>query len=65
MKGGLADLATTGRFEIRDEDLTARVLFAAVTEAGLAAAAAADPMAALDDARALVSQLVDGLRKKT
>jgi AcrR family transcriptional regulator len=64
MKGGLADLASTGYFEIPDEDLTARVLFAALTEAGLSAASAPDPTAALDVARALLSQLIDGLRKK-
>ncbi|HEX3898180.1 MAG TPA: TetR family transcriptional regulator [Mycobacteriales bacterium] len=64
MKGGLADLASTGRFEIHDEELTARVLFAALTEAGLSAANAPDPTAALDGARALLSQLIDGLRKK-
>jgi AcrR family transcriptional regulator len=62
IKGGLADLATTGRYAIVDEDLTARVLLAALTEAGLAAANAPDPTAALVRARALASQLVAGLR---
>jgi AcrR family transcriptional regulator len=37
MKSGLDDLASTGRYEIPDRDLTARVLLAALTEAGLAA----------------------------
>jgi hypothetical protein len=64
MKGGLADLAATGRFEINDEDLTARVLLAALTEAGLAAASAADPTVAVERSRALALQLVEGLRKK-
>jgi AcrR family transcriptional regulator len=64
MKGGLADLASTGRFDIPDEDLTARVLFAALTEAGLSAASAPNPNAALAVARALLNQLIDGLRKK-
>jgi AcrR family transcriptional regulator len=64
IKGGLADLATTGRYAIVDEDLTARVLLAALTEAGLAAANARNPKAALDRARALATQLVDGLRKR-
>jgi hypothetical protein len=35
-----------------------------LTEAGLSAARAPDPTAALDVARALVNQLIDGLRKK-
>jgi AcrR family transcriptional regulator len=63
LKGGLADLTATGRYAIVDEDLTARVLLAALTEAGLAAANAPDPAAALDRARALATQLLSGLRK--
>jgi AcrR family transcriptional regulator len=63
-KGGLADLAATGRYAIVDEDLTARILFAALTEAGLAAATATDVAAAIERARALAGQLLDGLRAK-
>ncbi|HWA64804.1 MAG TPA: helix-turn-helix domain-containing protein [Mycobacteriales bacterium] len=62
MKGGLADLASTGRYAVADEDLTARVLLAALTEAGLSAASASDPDAALEQARALAAQLLRGLR---
>jgi AcrR family transcriptional regulator len=64
MKGGLADLASTGRYAIVDEELTARVLLAALTEAGLAAASASDPAGAIDRGRALALQLVEGLRTK-
>jgi len=64
MKGGLADLATTGRYAIVDEDLTARVLLAALTEAGLAASTAKDPAAAIERARKLAGQLLEGLRAK-
>jgi AcrR family transcriptional regulator len=64
MKGGLADLASTGRYAIVDEDLTARVLLAALTEAGLGAVNASDPTAALKRARTLVGQLLAGLRSE-
>jgi AcrR family transcriptional regulator len=64
MKGGLADLAATGRYAIVDEDLTARALLAVLTEAGLAAATASDQAAALDRARTLIGQFLDGMRAK-
>jgi AcrR family transcriptional regulator len=65
MKGCLEDLNSTGRYAIDDVDLTARVLFAALTEAGLAAATASDVPAGIERARTLTMQLVDGLRKPT
>jgi AcrR family transcriptional regulator len=64
MKGGLGDLAATGRYAIVDADLTARALLAVLTEAGLAAAFATDQAAALERARTLVGQFLDGLRAK-
>jgi AcrR family transcriptional regulator len=62
MRGGLDDLSSTGRFAIPDADLTARVLLAALTEAGLAAATAAKPKAEVKRARAVIGRLIDGLR---
>jgi AcrR family transcriptional regulator len=62
MKGGLDDLASTGRYEIPDGDLTARVLLAALTEAGLAAATAARPKVEVKRAKAVIRRLLDGLR---
>lgn len=64
MKGGLGDLAATGRYAIGNPDLTARALLAVLTEAGLAAAAAPDQQPALDEARTLVGQFIEGLRAK-
>jgi AcrR family transcriptional regulator len=62
MKSGLDDLASTGRYDIPDRDLTARVLLAALTEAGLAAATAAKPKAEVKRARAVINRLLHGLR---
>lgn len=62
MRGGLDDLASTGRYEIPDGDLTARVLFAALTEAGLAAATAAKPKVEVKRAKAVIGRLLQGLR---
>ena len=62
MRSGLDDLASTGRYDIRDGDLTARVLLAALTEAGLAAATAAKPKVEVKRARAVIGQLLAGLR---
>lgn len=62
MKSGLDDLASTGRYDIPDRDLTARVLLAALTEAGLAAATAAKPKAEVKRAKAVINRLLHGLR---
>jgi len=62
MKSGLDDLASTGRYDIPDRDLTARVLLAALTEAGLAAATAARPKAEVKRAKAVINRLLQGLR---
>ena len=62
LKSGLDDLASTGRYEIPHRDLTARVLLAALTEAGLAAATAARPKVEVKRARAVIGQLLAGLR---
>lgn len=62
MRGGLDDLASTGRYEIPDADLTARVLLAALTEAGLAAATAARPKVEIKRAQAVIGRLLQGLR---
>jgi AcrR family transcriptional regulator len=62
IKGGLSGLAATGDYDIPDGDLTARILLAALGEAGLSVAAAADPDAERARARALLLQLVRGLR---
>jgi AcrR family transcriptional regulator len=62
MKSGLDDLASTGRYEIPDGDLTARVLLAALTEAGLSAATAARPKVEVKRAKAVIGRLLHGLR---
>jgi AcrR family transcriptional regulator len=62
MKSGLDDLASTRRYDIPDRDLTARVLLAALTEAGLAAATAAKPKAEVKRAKAVINRLLHGLR---
>jgi len=62
MKGGLEDLASTERYDIPDIDLTARVLLAALTEAGLAAATAARPRVEVKRANAVIGRLLQGLR---
>ena len=64
MKSGLDDLASTGRYEIPDADLTARVLLAALTEAGLAAATAPKPKTEVKRARAVIGRFLQGLRTK-
>lgn len=61
MKGGLDDLASTGRYDIPNRDLTARIFLAALTEAGLAAATAAKPKVEVKRARAVIRQLLAGL----
>jgi hypothetical protein len=62
MKGGLDDLASTGRYGIQDRDLTARVFLAALAEAGLAAATAAKPKGEVKRAKAVMRRLLHGLR---
>lgn len=62
MKSGLDDLASTGRYEVPDGDLTARVFLAALTEAGLAAATAARPKVEVKRAKAVIGRLLQGLR---
>lgn len=64
VRGGLDALAGTGGYDIGDGDLTARVLLAALGEAGLSVAAAADPDAERARARALLIQLLRGLRRQ-
>lgn len=63
IRGGLDALARTGDYDIGDGDLTARILLAALGEAGLSVAAAADPAAERARARALLVQLLGGLRR--
>jgi AcrR family transcriptional regulator len=58
----LDDLASTGRYEVPAGDLTARVLLAALAEAGLAAAAAARPKAEVKRAKAVILRMLHGLR---
>lgn len=62
MRSGLDDLASTGRYDIPEGDLTARVLLAALTEAGLAAATSAKPKAEVKRARIVIRRLLQGLR---
>jgi AcrR family transcriptional regulator len=63
MKSGLDDLVSTGRYVIPDADLTARVLLAALTEAGLAAATAPRPKVEVKRAKAVIERLLHGLRR--
>lgn len=59
---GLDGLARAGQIDIPPGDLTARMFLAAMAEAGLAMAAAAEPKAAREDIRVLVMRFLNGLR---
>jgi AcrR family transcriptional regulator len=63
VRAGLDGLARTGDYDIPAGDLTARILLAALGEAGLAVAAAPDPDAELAAARTLLRQFLLGLRR--
>jgi AcrR family transcriptional regulator len=58
----LDGLVATGRYEIPDRPLAARVLMAAMDEAALAVAAAPDPVTERERARTLLQQLLRGFR---
>jgi AcrR family transcriptional regulator len=58
----LGALAQGGSIDLPPGDLTARMLLAAMAEAGLAVAASDEPDAELDRVSALVMRLVGGLR---
>jgi AcrR family transcriptional regulator len=62
VRGTLENLIAAGEIAPQPTDLTARVVMAAVTEAGLAVAGAQDPAAARQDAERLLLGLLDGLR---
>jgi AcrR family transcriptional regulator len=63
VKGGLDALTATGEYHIPDSELAARILMAALDEAGLAVAASPDPDAERERARTLLQQLLGGLRR--
>jgi AcrR family transcriptional regulator len=58
----LAAMAQEGFIDLPPGDLAARMLLAAMSEAGLAVAAAPDPAAELEQVGALVMRFVNGLR---
>jgi AcrR family transcriptional regulator len=62
VSGALAGLADAGLIRIPPGDLTARMLLAAMSEAGLAVATSADPEEERTRVGALVMRLLEGLR---
>jgi AcrR family transcriptional regulator len=62
LRAGLALLTATGRYAVPPGDLPARMILAALGEAGLAVAEAADPEAERARARAVILQLIGGFR---
>ena len=58
----LAGLAATGDIEVADAELTARMLLAAMAEAGLALAASAEPEEVRREVLGLLLQILRGLR---
>jgi AcrR family transcriptional regulator len=65
VRAPLARLMSSGVLRRQPVDLLARVLLAALTEAGMAVAAASDRQAARRDAEALVVELLSGFRTDT
>jgi AcrR family transcriptional regulator len=64
VKAALDGLAQSGRIEIPSGDLTARMVLAAMSEAGLAVAASPTAAAEKERARQLVLRIVAGLSSK-
>ncbi len=65
-RAALGAMADAGQITIpADGDLTARMLLAALDEAGLAVGSSADPPAERERALALFDQLLSGLRPST
>jgi AcrR family transcriptional regulator len=62
LRDGLALLTASGQYAVPAGDLPARMLLAALGEAGLAVAEAADPAAETVRARAVIHQFVEGFR---
>jgi AcrR family transcriptional regulator len=62
LREGLALLALTGQYKVPPGDLPARMILAALGEAGLAVAEAGDPDAERQRARDVVLQLIGGFR---
>jgi AcrR family transcriptional regulator len=62
VRGGLDSLAATGGYDIAAGDLTARMLLAALGEAGLAMAASPEPETERRRARTAILQFLQGLR---
>ncbi len=62
LRAGLALLTATGRYRVPPGDLPARMILAALGEAGLAVAEAGDPDAERQRARDVVLQLIEGFR---
>jgi AcrR family transcriptional regulator len=62
LRDGLALLTATGRYAVPPGDLPARMILAALGEAGLAVADAEDPDAERQRARDVILSLIDGFR---
>ena len=62
LREGLALLTATGRYAVPPGDLPARMILAALGEAGLAVADAEDPEAERERAKDVILRLIDGFR---
>jgi len=62
LREGLALLTATGKYAVPPGDLPARMILAALSEAGLAVADAEDPDSEREHARDVVLSLIDGFR---